>query len=983
MTDSDTKMTSKEKPRILIVDDVSENLHVLMNVLRDDYAVLAATSGEKALELAARTPSPDLVLLDIKMPGMDGYEVLRNLRGNPATADIPVIFVTALSEIADEATGLKLGAADYILKPVNPDLLKVRVHTQLELRRYRRRPEMPTGNQDGRQSLLIVDDVPENIHELAESLKDEYRIMVANNGQRALELVHGAMPPDLVLLDVLMPEMDGYEVCRRIKATPEGTRIPVIFVTVVDTTVEKVKGFSIGAADYITKPFDIDEVRARIRTHLELSRLQRFFEQAVEQRTVALHEANHQLALAGIVFDNAGEGVAIADADLRILSVNRACLELLGYKSAAEVIGRDPREVRSGDDSKEQYDTLLAIVDEKNCWQGEMWQRRKDGTMFPSFTSVSRAADAQGRTTHYIIVFSDLTHLKNAEQRIDFLAHHDPLTSLPNRLLFHELLERALQKQAPVALLALELDNFKAINDSLGHGLGDQLLMEVADRLKGLLRNVDMISRAGGDEFAILLDQIENPQEAFSKAMQMIATLDRPYDMQGQSIYVGASIGITLYPGDGKDAEELLRNADIALNQARTQGRGNVSFFAPNMTMLAQQRLTLESDLRYALERDQLRVFYQPQVDLINGHVCGLEALVRWLHPQRGMVSPAEFIPLAEESGLVVEIGEWVMLNTCRQMKQWSDQGLLLPHSAVNVSAVQLDRGDLLHAVQRALQETGIQPDQLELEITESFLMADLKAALDLLAAIKQLGVRLSIDDFGTGYSSLAYLQHLDANKLKIDISFIRDIVSDSSKATIVKAIIALAHGLGLTVVAEGVEDAGQARYLRSLQCDVMQGYLTSRPLPAEEMTQFLAAYRPAPIPVSQEALRTLLLVDDEANVIASIRRLLRYENYRLLMAGSGEEALELLAQNEVGVILTDHRMPGMSGIELLSKVRVMYPKVVRMVLSGYTAVDSLTEAINRGEIYRFLTKPWEDKELLEALREAFRQYATAVGDDV
>jgi len=976
-----TPLPTKGKPRILIVDDVSENLHALMSILRDDYAVLAATSGEKALALAARMPAPDLVLLDIRMPGMDGYEVLRRLKSNPATSDIPVIFVTALAEINDEANGLKLGAADYILKPANPDLLKMRVLTQLELRRYRRGPEFPAGQQEGKQSLLIVDDVPENIHELAESLKDEYRIMVANNGQRALELVHGATPPDLVLLDVLMPEMDGYEVCRRIKATQAGNHIPVIFVTVVDATVEKVKGFSIGAADYVTKPFDIDEVRARIRTHLELSRLQRFFELAVEQRTAALQEANRRLALAGIVFENAAEGVLIVDAGFHILSANRAYLELTGY-DMREVIGRDPRELHSGGQDKELYQTLLSTVEEKGSWQGEMYQRRKDGAIFPSFTSVSKAVDQQGQTTHYIIVFSNLSHLKQAEQLIDFLVHHDPLTSLPNRLLFHELLERMVQKGVPTALLALELDKFKAINDSLGHGQGDQLLLEVTNQLKGLLRNVDLISRTGGNEFTILLDMVEDPQEAFASARRMVEMLDRPFDIQGQSIYVGASVGIALYPGDGKNAELLLRNADTALNQARKHGRDNVSFFAPDMTRLAQQRLALESDLRYALERSELRVFYQPQVDLISGQVCGLEALVRWEHPQRGIVSPAEFIPLAEENGMIVEIGEWVLSNTCRQIKQWSDQELTLSHCAVNVSAVQLNRGDLLHTVKRALEETGIQPNQLELEITESFVMTDMESALELLSSIKKLGVRLSIDDFGTGYSSLSYLQHLDADKLKIDISFIRDIITDSSRATIVRAIIALGHGLGMTVLAEGVEDLGQAKYLHSLQCDVMQGFLTSKPLPAEEMTQFLSEYRPAPIPVSQEALRTLLLVDDEANVIAALRRLLLHENYRLLTASSGEEALEMLARNEVGVILTDYRMLGMSGIELLTKMRVMYPKVIRMVLSGYTAVDSLTNAINRGEIFRFLIKPWDDKELLETLREAFRQYGETAGKE-
>ncbi len=303
MTDINPDHSESNKPRILIVDDVSENLHVLVNILRDDYLISPANSGEKALELAAHTPSFDLILLDIKMPDIDGYEVLRRLKSNPATSDIPVIFVTALSDSADEATGLKLGAADYITKPVNPDLLKLRVLTQLELKRYRRKPTPDLTKLKQRATLLLVDDSPENLHELTEALKDDYRIMVANSGQKALELANGSSPPDLILLDVIMPDINGYDVCRRIKTTAEGNRIPIIFISVIDTIVDKVRGFAIGAADFVTRPYEIDELRARIRTHLELSRLEHYFEQIVAEKTVELRHANHELSLAleGIV----------------------------------------------------------------------------------------------------------------------------------------------------------------------------------------------------------------------------------------------------------------------------------------------------------------------------------------------------------------------------------------------------------------------------------------------------------------------------------------------------------------------------------------------------------------------------------------------------------------------------------------------------------------------------------------------------------
>ena len=974
-------MNQTARHRILIIDDVNENLHTLMAILRDDYAIVAANSGEKALELAQRKPQPDLILLDIKMPGMDGYSVLARLKANPDTADIPVIFVTALAEAADEARDLTLGVADYITKPVNPDLLHLRVRIQLELQRHRRHPVTfdvaQHADPENPASLLVVDDVPENIHELLEALKDDYRIMVANSGAKAIELVQGPTPPDLVLLDIVMPGMDGYEVCRRIKASPAGNRIPVIFVTMVDAAQQKVKGFALGGADYITKPFDIDEVRARIRTHLELARLRHFLEQLVAQRTALLDKSEEKYRILADYSPNWEYWMA---PDGSYLYVSPACTDESGY--TPQDFFEDAR----------LMDKII-LPDDLDVWHQHgpataceasapliLRIRAKDGSEHWIEHVAKEVLDAQGHSLGQRGSYRDVSKRHDAEQRLNFFINRDPLTGLPNRTLFRELLshtlERAERDQTPFALLTVNLDNFKTINESLGHNQGDQLLIEAGQRLKALLTDMDAIARIGGDEFNIILKHNDSLLWIDLAAQRVIDAMASPFELNGNPVYMGASIGIALYPIDGRDADTLLSSAAAALHQAKLRGRGMMQFFSSEMTSRSKQRLTLEAALRRSVERHELRLVYQPQVDLISGQIVGVEALVRWQHPERGLIPPGEFIPLAEESGYVVTLGDWVLRTACRQIKEWAGLGLPLRQVAVNVSAVQLSRGHLVELVKEALQETGIAPGLLELEITESSVMLDREKSFETLGQLKALGVSLSIDDFGTGYSSLAYLQQLEVNKLKIDIAFVRDMTTNSHNASIIKAVIALGHSLGLEIIAEGVETPGQARQLRALRCDVMQGYLISKPIPGDDMTRLMSTFRAIDIPVDNQALNTLLLVDDEASVLAALKQLLCNENYQILSATSAEDALALLALHPVGVILTDQRLTGMTGVELLARARKMYPKVVRMVLSGYTGLDSLTEAINRGEIYKFFTKPWNDAELIESVREAFGHYA-------
>jgi len=978
---------SAERPRILAVDDVAENLHALVAVLRDNYAIAAATTGEKALELAQRHPQPDIILLDVKMPGMDGFSVLSHLKSNPITAAIPVIFVTALSDAVDEARGLELGVSDYITKPVNPELLHMRIKTQLELRNHRRNPllfdaTLPM-DPEHRPTLLIVDDIADNIHTLLGALKDSYSIRVASSGTTAVAMVNGDAPPDLVLLDIVMPGMDGYEVCRQIKASPAGNRIPVIFVTVVDAAPEKVKGFEVGGADYITKPFDIDEVRARVRNQLELARLRNVLEQQVAQRSALLEKSEEKYHVLAEYSPNWEYWTA---PDGTFLYVSPACTDVSGYSAQdffadaglmEKIIHPDDLAAwKAHGPSARPVDRAPVIFRIRTRDGRERWLEH-----------VCRpVSDQDGCSLGLRGSHRDISERRYVEERLDFFINRDPLTGLSNRSLFRELLAYALQSaevnRSGFSLLYVDLDNFTAINESYGHGAGDQVLVEAGKRLRAVLPQVEAIARISADEFNIIIEPgPEVPPVAFV-AQRIIDELSKPFILDGNPVYVGACVGIAMCPDDGTDAEVLQSNAEVALHQAQARGRGELQFFSPEMSRHAKDRLSLDADLRLAVERGELLLHYQPQSDLVSGKVVGVEALVRWQHPVRGMVSPAEFIPLAEESGCIVALGEWVLRAACRQFKTWQDAGCPLKHVAVNVSTTQLGRGHFVDTVKMALDESGIDAKQLELEITESCLMDDHGQSFKEINALKALGVRLSIDDFGTGYSSMAYLQELNANQLKIDLRFVRDITRNSANASIVKAIIALGHSLGLEVLAEGVEDAGQARFLRSLHCDVMQGYLLSKPLSVDDMTGFLRGYGPMRLPTEDESLSTILLVDDEVSILASLRRVLRGENYRILTANSGEEALKQLALHPVGVVLSDQRMPGMSGSELLAQVRVMYPKTVRMVLSGYTGLDSLTEAINRGEISRFLTKPWQNDELLEAVRDAFRRYAQAVASE-
>lgn len=559
--------------------------------------------------------------------------------------------------------------------------------------------------------------------------------------------------------------------------------------------------------------------------------------------------AEAALRQAATVFESTREGVLITDANSRIVMVNRAFNLLTGY-SEAEVQGKSPSLLNSGRNSKERYAAMWEEINATGYWQGELWNRRKNGEIFPVLISINAIKDESGTVTNYVSVFMDISTLKASEEQLDFLAHHDPLTQLPNRRLLFSQLEHSLAKirrdGGALGLLMFDLDRFKDVNDSFGHLVGDQLLQQVAMRLSERLRSTDTFARLGGDEFTVLLENLARPEDAARVADEIIEALSVPFHLaNGVDIRTSASIGISFLAGEETTAESLLQQADSAMYRAKAEGRGHFQYFSESMTLAARERIDLDSRLRRALAQNEFRVYYQPQVDISSGHIIGAEALVRWQDPREGLISPSRFIPIAEETGMIREIGEWVLRETCRQGKAWLDAGLPPVVLAVNVSARQIRHGNLVARVDQILNETGFPPRALELELTESALMEEKDDVAALLNALRSRRIRLAIDDFGTGYSSLAYLKRFPLDVLKIDKSFIDDISYDQDDRQIIKAIIEMGHTLGIKVLAEGVESAEQLVFLRAQGCDLYQGYFRSKPVPATEF-ELLLKHPPA-----------------------------------------------------------------------------------------------------------------------------------------
>lgn len=542
------------------------------------------------------------------------------------------------------------------------------------------------------------------------------------------------------------------------------------------------------------------------------------------------------------VFDGGEEGIMITDPDKVILSVNNAFTRIIGY-SMEDLKGKTPKALSSGLHDHSFYAAMWNSIITSGHWRGEIWNRRKDGEIFAEWLSISSVNDRHGVTTHYLGIFSDISQIKAAERQIQYLSSHDALTGLPNLVIFKDRLQNAIafahQNHKKVALLNIDLDNFKLLNESLGHSTADLLLCTVAERLKSCISETDSICRQGSDEFMIALTNISDVKKISEVVDQLLVKMAESIRFDHKSCSLSCSIGVAVYPEDGDGFESLMARSEKAMRQAKHEGRNTFRYFTERLNTNSIEFLNIAHGMRDALANNQFVLFYQPQIESRSGKIIGAEALIRWNHPDQGMIPPVQFIEIAEQTGLIVDIGEWVLTEACRQAKAWQQEGLPPIVMAVNVSVLQFRRGNIDKLIQRTLTDTGLEPRFLEIELTESIMLHNIEEMQELLKKLKSDGISISIDDFGTGYSSLAYLKKLNIDRLKIDKSFVRDIATDPNDKAIIKAIAQMAHTLNLKVIAEGVEDKLMLENLQECQCDEVQGYYFARPMPADHFSRF------------------------------------------------------------------------------------------------------------------------------------------------
>lgn len=668
--------------------------------------------------------------------------------------------------------------------------------------------------------VLIVDDEPANVEILAVLLAPLFRVKVANNGWTALDIARLEPQPDLILLDVMMPDIDGYEVCKQLKADAVTLDIPVMFITAAAHDAAESYGLQLGAIDYITKPFNRDVTLLRVQNHL------------------ALKQAQDKLRLATKIVETTLEGVVITDLNAKIVDVNNAFCQITGY-AREEVLGRTPSFLKSGLQEESFYADLWRTLRDKGEWQGEIWNRNKQGELYPEWLTIATITNSHGRPSHYVGVFTDTTMLKQHEKQLERIAHYDALTGVPNRVLLsdrlHQAIIKAKREQNLLIICYLDLDGFKPVNDRFGHEAGDQVLIESSRRIAEVIRDMDTIARLGGDEFVILLQGINQLAECSSTLDRLLSAIARPLNVNGTACFIGASIGVAVFPLDGDDPDLLLRHADQAMYTAKRNGKNRYCFYDAAQDQQLRLQGEWRNQIRHGLDNREFELFYQPKINLATGDLVGAEALIRWRHPQRGLLLPAEFLPHIQESELDTRLGEWVITQALEQLSQWQKAGVLL-EIAINISTHHLQTADFVAYLKQALaRHPDLPAHALQIEILETVALEDFEQAVRVMTACQQLGISFALDDFGTGYSSLTYLRHLPAKTIKIDQTFIRDILDDEGDFAIVSGIIALATTLKRHTVAEGIETAEHFRVLQGMGCEAGQGYGIAEPMPAAE----------------------------------------------------------------------------------------------------------------------------------------------------
>jgi diguanylate cyclase (GGDEF)-like protein/PAS domain S-box-containing protein len=802
---------------VLVIEDNPGDARLVELYLCEDpslpFEVAKAARLDDGLAVLHARPI-DVVLLDLSLPDSFGLETLARLRA--AQPNVPVVVLTGTADEALALAALRQGAQDYLVKGQGDGELVRRAiryaigrsHADVALRNSEARFRALFENA-GLGVVLIeaggafVQANPAFCAMLGYS-EDELKRMTT------ADILHLEDTPSDTRLrgEMAAGTRDSYHLQTRYRAKDGRTVWGSLTVTAIREPGGHELRYTVAVVEDVTE-------RKRLEDHMRL---------------------------AATVFENTSEGLFVTDAQHSIIHVNPAFTELTGYEPA-DVLGRTPSVLSSGRHPPEFFERMYRTLEESGKWQGEIWNRRKTGEMFAEWLNIASVRNGEGDVTNFIAVFSDITSRKQVEERLNYQANHDALTRLPNRTLFQERLSRALARgqrnQTMVALLFIDLDHFKQVNDTMGHLAGDALLQQVAERLSSCIRQGDTVARLSGDEFTIILEDITDPRDTALVTHKVLSLLNEPFNLKGQQAHISSSVGVALYPVDAGDPQTLVKLADSAMYRAKQQGRNACRFHSETVNAQAFERLALENSLRHALERKEFRLHYQPIFDARTGRVAAVEALVRWQHPEVGLMSPNQFLPLADETGLIQDIGGQVLDAACRQARAWRDEGHGIKVN-VNLSSRQLRAPNLIETVARALEVSGLAPQALQLEVPESSVIDKGLEEGGVFARFKALGIDLIIDNFGSGYSSFAFLRRLPTSALKIDQSFVRNAATETEDAEIVTAIVATARGLHMAVVASGIETQQQLACLARFDCDLVQGFLFARPMPADEMSAFL-----------------------------------------------------------------------------------------------------------------------------------------------